>query len=769
MNTKTTIRSAANRGRFPAFAAALLLAAQCLLPATPAGARQIADPDPTEDTGGASGGGWYYVFPADGFSWTAPDRYDLWDDNWRSREQIKSWDRETYKPGYVNPTDWKIPVMGCQTENDFLSNIDPDGYEELHDEDPEQYPLQKNLYRWSWNGNTTTFTKKCNGILNFPKEGVYEVTMTVRRPDNSEQTWTNTVQVKDFLVVVLGDSSASGEGAPDVTLTEAGGGRAQWVDNRCHRSMNAGGAQAARRLEYGDTKTSVTFVSFACSGATLASEIFDGGLLDPYEDEEDYDSRGVGVTAPYAGIEPTTFIGSEEHDYRDKVPSQVEQLWNALTDFGAHQPRKIDALIVAGGINDARFADLAVVCVLNWGCHLGAQLVGETPGIQRSLDDQFHHDLESVPTGYETLRDQLAAPRLLKDGTMSEPIEAVEKLALSYPPFFRDDEGDMCPIVLHDSLPAWVIALYVASTPLPFSLVPPGWTVDEISHAESVWAPHLNEAVEEGADRAGFTFVDTIPNRFDRHGICADDAYINTPTVSAETQGNGEGEAGVFASLSSKGAAHPNTKGYSAYADEILRNLDSITKKTGGNTPPIARADKVSGAKFKPLTFNVLTNDEDADEVDVLSAKLNTQPQHGTVTMQLDGTAVYKPGRGYYGEDRFLYEVTDGTDSRFAEVKVTIRRPILGRVTVTPSVSTEITEIFEAIGTLGLHPPYNIVFDEAPGPDAGNFYFEPEDGLIYYDPPAIRRRTIRLNYTVYSELDGESFKGKLVVKMRRVP
>jgi len=44
---------------------------------------------------------------------------------------------------------------------------------------------------------------------------------------------------------------------------------AVWQDQRCDRSGYSGPAQAALALEAADPHTSVTFISFACSGASL--------------------------------------------------------------------------------------------------------------------------------------------------------------------------------------------------------------------------------------------------------------------------------------------------------------------------------------------------------------------------------------------------------------------------------------------------------------------------------------------------------------------
>src|SRR5205807_1728382 len=97
---------------------------------------------------------------------------------------------------------------------------------------------------------------------------------------------------------------------------------AKWEDKRCHRSAKSGPAQAALALEGADTLTSsVTFLSFACSGARL-----DTGLIQPYAGSEDPNApvpRGIPL-----------------------LPSEIEQVRAAVNG------RRIDALIVGGGLND---------------------------------------------------------------------------------------------------------------------------------------------------------------------------------------------------------------------------------------------------------------------------------------------------------------------------------------------------------------------------------------------------------------------------------
>jgi hypothetical protein len=78
------------------------------------------------------------------------------------------------------------------------------------------------------------------------------------------------LKLRDYLVVSVGDSVASGEGNPD-------GPGPLWLETRCHRSLQSGAAQAALAVERGDRHSVITFVPLGCSGATIHK-----GLLNEY-------------------------------------------------------------------------------------------------------------------------------------------------------------------------------------------------------------------------------------------------------------------------------------------------------------------------------------------------------------------------------------------------------------------------------------------------------------------------------------------------------
>lgn len=88
----------------------------------------------------------------------------------------------------------------------------------------------------------------------------------------------------------------------------------------------------------------------------------------------------------------------------------------------------------------------------------------------------------------------------------------------------------------------------------------------------------------------------------------------------------------------------------------------------GNNTPtlitvpksPIAFDDKAETKANAPIVISVLANDEPGNSTfDQLTVEIITQPQHGTVKVNPDGTITYTPNPGYTGTDSFTYRVKD--------------------------------------------------------------------------------------------------------------
>lgn len=115
----------------------------------------------------------------------------------------------------------------------------------------------------------------------------------------------------------------------------------------------------------------------------------------------------------------------------------------------------------------------------------------------------------------------------------------------------------------------------------------------------------------------------------------------------------------------------------SATGFRSVRNLviEGRTIADGPVTPaaPIANNDIAATTVNTPVAISVLSNDSDANGDPLNIAAITTQPAHGTVTANANGTLTYSPTSGYLGSDSFSYTATDGTlTSNVATVTLTI-------------------------------------------------------------------------------------------------
>jgi len=146
---------------------------------------------------------------------------------------------------------------------------------------------------------------------------------------------------------------------------------AQWVDRRCDRSAHSSHVQAALAVERADPHTSVTFLSYACSGASVLQ----------------------GLIGPYDGAEPPDF----QHD---PLRPQIEAV--------AGNARRIDALLVSVGGNELEFADIVRSLIVEFDADQDPELLLRfnanlvlLPDRFRQLGDAIRQELD-VDTVYIT-------------------------------------------------------------------------------------------------------------------------------------------------------------------------------------------------------------------------------------------------------------------------------------------------------------------------------------------------------------------------------
>lgn len=88
------------------------------------------------------------------------------------------------------------------------------------------------------------------------------------------------------------------------------------------------------------------------------------------------------------------------------------------------------------------------------------------------------------------------------------------------------------------------------------------------------------------------------------------------------------------------------------------------------NDAPMASDDSASCEKNRSVVVDVLANDIDVDG-DVLEVWGVGRADHGSVTINPDGSVRYRAKKGFTGTDSFLYSVTDGHDG-FSHATVTV-------------------------------------------------------------------------------------------------
>ncbi len=113
---------------------------------------------------------------------------------------------------------------------------------------------------------------------------------------------------------------------------------------------------------------------------------------------------------------------------------------------------------------------------------------------------------------------------------------------------------------------------------------------------------------------------------------------------------------------------------------------------TVNNQPPVANNDNISTFGCTPVTIKIKDNDTDP-EGGTLTATIVTNPSHGTLTANADGTYTYSPNTSYTGTDQFTYTVKDPYNavSNTATVSITVSgsaNPNIAPIAVADSTST---------------------------------------------------------------------------------
>ncbi len=386
-------------------------------------------------------------------------------------------------------------------------------------------------------------------VFEVPRTGSYDITLRAKFKDNRQGERTVRVNIKDWFVVSLGDSAASGQGNPDrqgtVSMNDPRG-RAicefstisvareyhapmnnapVWTEKLAYRSMKSGPALAARAVQHtfestwdtdGKSKDQLTFnkvvfASFARTGARI-----DRGLFDPQKGKDD-------------------FIGAGQLD-------ECERTANG---------RPIDAMMISIGGNDLGFADVlsglvSGDSVFRSGLRFldSGDDAGEREKIRKRLEDMLEvgSDLDKA---YARLNARL--DELRKDPGLKEVYIA------GYP-------SSIFEVNDKDGKPRFKACGVFTGPDLDLS--------GEDGKAIKRFGTKLNAAIKRNADKHHWHYVD-VDKDFAGHGYCADESV--TFWVSAEDSCRRQGDF--------EGMAHPNHRGHQAYALRLSQSMRQHTFK----------------------------------------------------------------------------------------------------------------------------------------------------------------------------------------------
>jgi hypothetical protein len=422
-------------------------------------------------------------------------------------------------------------------------------------------------------------SRRCNDVLaeidlrTQPENVTVEIVSGARR-----QKLSGVIEIADIWIVGLGDSYASGEGNPhiqpyDQSLRLASGRRvkgipAVWWDSRCHRSLVSGQALAAAQVALQNQSASVTFLSFACSGAAIPQVMLTG-----WKGRESI-AQLRKLYAIYAFIERD--IPRDQYPGGpDVLHPQLEQMRIALTDaFGA--VRSPDYVLISVGGNDIGFGQIAADLLL---VHELRSTEERCPKLRTALE--CYQD-QGVSEGFEKLASEYYR---LYEQIHNDRGRAKRIILTEYPNLVMAKNHAYC------SDNRWTNFL---NGILPFARRPMvpigaaafarGYGLDlfEAKFADVNIIRKLNEigkksieAAEDQFPNIQWLYAAGIYQRSSDQGrgYCSKPSWFLNVAESLFKQGFSTSDKEIKRSVGTTGILHPNVLGHCQYADDILAKM----------------------------------------------------------------------------------------------------------------------------------------------------------------------------------------------------
>ena len=221
------------------------------------------------------------------------------------------------------------------------------------------------------------------------------------------------------------------------------------------------------------------------------------------------------------------------------------------------------------------------------------------------------------------------------------------------------------------------------------------YTPDADYHGTDSFAYRINDGTTDSADATATIDVNTLASAVDDSYSTSMDTQLTvdaaTGLLANDTDVNDDTLSVTVVTQPSHGTLTYNSDGSFVYTpstsyhgdDSFTYTVDDgygasaeATVTIEVNAVPAVVDDTYSvdedGTLTKDATAGVLNNDSDADS-DTLTVTVTTDPSHGSLTLDADGSFTYTPDADYHGTDTFAYKANDGTiDSAIATVTITV-------------------------------------------------------------------------------------------------
>jgi hypothetical protein len=325
-------------------------------------------------------------------------------------------------------------------------------------------------YQWSFDhGASTVSTSNCITTWQRPVSHATtsrDASLTVV-PANSAlatATITKTIAFSDVVVASLGDSAASGEGAPEHLYQTP----AFVASAECDRSGWAASAQAALTLQQQLPNTSVHFWHLACSGATISSA--DSQI---WAKLGDMPSDSGGLITSYKGSHHSA-----------SLPPQVDRMATLEQQSGL----PVDRLLITAGVNELHWSTIAKHC--SGAGFLGAQ--SAQLKCLKSTQPLLDKAVATLPAHFDALAARLPASLVAPGNVyLTEYFDPFDSLG-----------GPQSPLCGGDYAATWTLRTY------------------GISAVENP----IQTIVHDEAAAHGWNFIGGIRSAFQGHGVCWIDA-----------------------------------------------------------------------------------------------------------------------------------------------------------------------------------------------------------------------------------------------------